>query len=139
MPISRFLDPKNDFAFRQIFGTEKNKDILIHFINDILGLQGKDEVKEVTFLRTHQDPEIAMYRQSIVDVLCQDQNGVQFILEMQVSRHGGFEKRAQLYAAKAYSRQIIKEDEHHKKLAVYAKLKGVIFLAIADFVMFPVP
>ncbi|EER21604.1 hypothetical protein REISMN_02255 [Rickettsia tamurae subsp. buchneri] len=34
---------------------------------------------------------------------------------MQVSKHTGFEKRAQLYAAKAYSRQIIKEDEDHKK------------------------
>ena len=56
---------------------------------------------------------------------------------MQVSQHQGFEKRAQFYAAKAYSSQIIKEDENHKQLAVYAKLKGVIFLAIADFIMFP--
>ena len=29
------------------------------------------------------------------------------------------------------------EDENHKKLAVYVKLQGVIFLAIADFIMFP--
>ncbi|EKE09428.1 MAG: hypothetical protein ACD_16C00176G0001, partial [uncultured bacterium] len=28
--LTKFLDPKNDFAFRKIFGTEKNKDILIH-------------------------------------------------------------------------------------------------------------
>lgn len=55
---------------------------------------------------------------------------------MQVSEHKGFEKRAQFYAAKAYSQQILKEDEKHKKLAVYAKLKGVIFLAIADFTCF---
>ena len=134
---SRFLDPKNDFCFKQIFGTEKNKDVLIHFLNDILELTGKDRITEVTFLKTSQDPEISAYRQSIVDVLCQDQNGVQLIVEMQVSQHKGFEKRAQLYAAKAYSQQIIKEDENHKKLAVYAKLKGVIFLAIADFIMFP--
>jgi predicted transposase/invertase (TIGR01784 family) len=134
---SRFLDPKNDFCFKQIFGTEKNKDVLIHFLNDILGLTDKDQITEVTFLKTSQDPEISAYRQSIVDVLCQDQNGVQLIVEMQVSKHKGFEKRAQLYAAKAYSQQIIKEDDNHKKLAVYAKLKGVIFLAIADFIMFP--
>ena len=37
---------------------------------------------------------------------------------------------------KAYSQQILREDENHKKMAVYAKLKGVIFLAIADFIMF---
>ena len=137
MLLSRFLDPKNSYAFIQIFGREKNKDILIHFLNDILGYTGEEQIKEVTFLKTNQDHDIAVYRQSIVDVLCKDENGTQFIVEMQISKHLGFEKRAQLYAAKAYSRQIIKEDEHHKKMAVYAKLKGVIFLAIADFILFP--
>jgi len=134
--LSRFLDPKNNFAFLQIFGTEKNKDILIHFLNDILLYSGDEEVKEVTFLKTIQDTDIAIYRQSIVDVLCRSQNGEQFIVEMQVSHHKGFEKRAQYYASKAYSQQILREDENHKKMAVYAKLKGVIFLAIADFIMF---
>ena len=137
MLISRFLDPKNNYAFLKIFGTEKNKDILIHFLNDILGYTGEEVITEVTFLKTNQDPDIAAYRQSIVDVLCKDKHGTQFIVEMQVSKHPGFEKRAQLYAAKAYSRQILKEDENHKKMAVYAKLRGVIFLAIADFILFP--
>ena len=136
MPLNRFLDPKNDFCFKQIFGTEKNKDILIHFLNDILGYENEAQITEVTFLKTNQDPDIAAYKQSIVDVLCKDQNGTQFIVEMQVSGHKGFEKRAQFYASKAYSKQIIKEDENHKDLSVYAKLKGVIFLAIADFIMF---
>ena len=133
MALSKFLDPKNDFCFKQIFGTEKNKDILIHFLNDILKYEGSEKITEVTFLKTIQDPEIAAYRQSIVDVLCKDQNGDQVIVEMQISKHKGFEKRAQFYAAKAYSQQVIKEDENHKKLAVYAKLKAVIFLAIANF------
>ncbi|WP_341748508.1 Rpn family recombination-promoting nuclease/putative transposase [Candidatus Tisiphia endosymbiont of Sialis lutaria] len=136
MFLSKFLDPKNDFCFRQIFGTEKNKDILVHFLNDVLKFEGSDKITNVVFLPTIQDPDIAIYRKSIVDVLCKDQHGNQFIVEMQVSEHKGFEKRAQYYAAKAYSKQILKEDENHKKLAVYAKLKGVIFLAIADFVMF---
>ena len=34
--LTKFLDPKNDIAFKRIFGTEKNKDILIHFIIDQL-------------------------------------------------------------------------------------------------------
>ena len=127
---------KNDFCFRKIFGTEKNKDILVHFLNDVLECKGNEKIIEVTFLPTIQVPDIAIYRKSIVDVLCKDQHGNQFIVEMQVSKHPGFEKRAQYYAAKAYSQQRLEKDEKHKKLAVYAKLKGVIFLAIADFVMF---
>ncbi|CAN2102248.1 PD-(D/E)XK nuclease family transposase [Wolbachia endosymbiont of Kradibia gibbosae] len=82
MALSKFLDPKNDVAFRRIFGTEKNKDILIHFLNDILGFTGKDEIKEIEFLSTIQDAEIASKKQSIVDVLCRDENGVQVIVEM---------------------------------------------------------
>ncbi|MFU7503069.1 MAG: Rpn family recombination-promoting nuclease/putative transposase [Candidatus Tisiphia sp.] len=136
MFLSKFLDPKNDFCFRKIFGTEKNKDILVHFLNDVLKCKENEQIIEVTFLPTIQDPDIAAYRKSIVDVLCKDQHDNQFIVEMQVSKHPGFEKRTQFYAAKAYSQQRIEEDEKHKKLAVYAKLKGVIFLAIADFVMF---
>ncbi|WP_367363878.1 Rpn family recombination-promoting nuclease/putative transposase [Candidatus Tisiphia endosymbiont of Nedyus quadrimaculatus] len=136
MALEKFLDPKNDFCFHQVFGTEKNKDILVHFLNDVLKFEGNEKITSVTFLPTIQDPDIAAYRQSIIDVLCQDQNGNQIIVEMQVSKHIGFEKRAQYYAAKAYSQQRLEEDEKHKKMAVYAKLKGVIFLAIADFVMF---
>jgi predicted transposase/invertase (TIGR01784 family) len=137
MALSKFLDPKNDYAFKQIFGTEKNKDILVFFLNDILGYEGKNKVTEVDFLKTHQDPQIAAYRQSIIDVMVTSQDGTKFVVEMQLTRHAGFEKRAQYYAAKAYSQQILEEDENHKKMAVYAKLKGVIFIAIANFILFP--
>ena len=82
MTLSKFLDVKNDIAFRRIFGTEKNKDILIHFLNDILGFTGVNEIKEIEFLSTIQDPDIAAKKQSIVDVLCRDENGVQMIVEM---------------------------------------------------------
>lgn len=105
MAFSKFLDPKNDVAFRRIFGTEKNKDILIHFLIDILGFTGKNEIKEIVFLSTIIDAEITSKKQSIVDVLCRDENGAQVIVEMPVAQTKGFEKRAQYYAAKAYSRQ----------------------------------
>lgn len=99
----------------------------MHFLNDILSYKGEEVITDITFLKTTQNPKIAAYRKSIVDVLCRDKHGTQFVVEMQVGKHPSFEKRAQLYAAKAYSKQIIKEDEDHKKMAVYAKLKRVIF------------
>jgi len=42
--LSKFLDPKNDVAFKKIFGTQKNQDILIHFLNDVLIFKNKSEV-----------------------------------------------------------------------------------------------
>ncbi|AAS14247.1 conserved hypothetical protein [Wolbachia endosymbiont of Drosophila melanogaster] len=82
MALSKFLDPKLDLTFKKIFGTEKNKNILIHFLNDILGFTEINTIQEVEFLSTIQDAEIASKKQSIVDVLCRDENGVQVIVEM---------------------------------------------------------
>ncbi|WP_143688954.1 Rpn family recombination-promoting nuclease/putative transposase [Wolbachia endosymbiont of Laodelphax striatellus] len=47
-----------------------------------------------------------------------------------VAKTKGFEKRAQYYAAKAYSRQADKGDQYHN-------LKEIIFIAIADCILFP--
>ena len=128
--LTKFLDPKNDLAFKRVFGTEKNKDILIHFLNDILTHPHIGAIKDVTFAPSVQVPEIIAHKQSIVDVLCQDQNGFQYIVEMQVGAAAGFRQRAQFYAARAYSGQLFVGEN-------YQKLQGVIFLAITDFVMFP--
>ena len=128
--IERFLDPKNDFAFKKIFGTEKNKDILIHFLNDVVVFADHAKVEDVKFLPTIQDPDISSKKESSVDVICTDQFGKKHIVEMQVAKFKGFEKRAQYYAAKAYSGQL---DEGE----AYYKLNEVIFLAIVGFVMFP--
>ena len=130
MLLTKFLDPKNDYAFKRIFGRPQNQDILIHFLNDMLGFSGDLCIKTVSFLQTAHDPDTAAAKQSSVDVMCTDERGHQYIVEMQVVKGKGFEKRAQYYAAKAYSRQLMERDE-------YNKLKEIIFLAITNFVMFP--
>lgn len=128
MLLARFLDPKNDFAFKKLFGTEKNKNLLINFLNGVLDVASP--VRDVVFLKPAQDPDVASKKQSIVDVLCQDQRGAQYIVEMQVAHSDAFIKRAQFYAAKAYGAQLQVGDH-------YETLKPVIFLAITDFIMFP--
>ena len=128
--LGKFLDPKNDVAFRKIFGTEKNQDILIRLLNDVIIFQENRPITKVTFLKTVQDPEIASQKTSIVDILCEDDLGCKYIVEMQVAKTTGFEKRAQYYASKAYCSQIHVGGAYHT-------LKEVIFLAIADYMMFP--
>lgn len=126
----KYLDPKNDVAFKKIFGTDKNKDILIHFLNDVITCGKRPAIKRVTFLRPVQDPDIAAHKTSIVDILCVDEKETRYIVEMQVAKERGFEKRAMYYAAKAYTSQMGVGGE-------YEDLKEVIFIAIADFTMFP--
>jgi predicted transposase/invertase (TIGR01784 family) len=87
-------------------------------------------ITDVSFLNPIQDPDTLAKKQSIIDVLCKDQEGKQYIIEMQIARASGFEERAQYYAAKAYTSQMIKG-------GMYEKLKEVIFIAILDYELFP--
>ena len=128
--FKRFLDPKNDYAFKKIFGAEKNKDILIHFLNDVLDHSTMGTIQEVELLDKELAPEVQARKQSFLDILCTDDKGNTYIVEMQVARNKYFIKRAQFYAGKAYGSQL-------KAGEGYENLKEVIFLAITDFVLFP--
>jgi predicted transposase/invertase (TIGR01784 family) len=126
--MRRFLSPRNDWAFKQLFGTEKNKDILIHFLNDIFK-DKYDKIENVEFLKTNQDPEIAILRQSVVDVLCRDTKGNMFIIEMQCATDTHFIERAVAYACRAYLNQ-------RSKGKSYEDMKPVIFFAILEHTLF---
>ena len=128
--MRRYLDPKNDFAFKKLFGTEQNKDLLVQFLNAVLdGVHNK--VKEVELLPLSTTPEIANLRQSIVDALCRGEDGRQFIIEMQCARESSFIKRA-AYASRVYLNQRTRDGD-----SGYSNLNPVIFLAIVDFDLFP--
>ena len=128
--IRKYLDPRNDMAFKRIFGAEKNKDILIAMLNAVLKNQLHKPISSVEFINPILDPEVEGSKQSIVDVLCQDKDGCKYIIEMQIGHTEGFETRAQYYAAKAFVNQAKKGD-------AYVGLKEVIFLAFCDFHIFP--
>ena len=128
--LARYLDPKNDLSFKKIFGEKKHKRIPIDFLNAVFNLTGEHKIIDLEFLNPIQPPEIAARKQSIVDVLVKDQRGDKFIVEMQVAKIEGFEKRAQYYAAKTYC-------VHFEKGKKYHDLKKVVFLAITDYIVFP--
>ena len=47
MALSKILDPRNNLCFKKIPGTKKNKNSLIHLLNDILGLTEISSIQEV--------------------------------------------------------------------------------------------
>jgi len=125
----KYLNPKNDLAFKKIFGEEKHKTLPISFINAVLELEGESKIIDLEFLNPKQPPEIAARKESIVDVLVKDQSGVKYIVEMQVAKVKGFEKRAQYYASKTYCAHFGQGQKYHD-------LKQVVFVAITDYVVF---
>ena len=46
----RFVDIKNDVAFRKIFGNKKKTKCLISFLNAVLELEGSNQVVRVTMI-----------------------------------------------------------------------------------------
>ncbi len=125
----RFVDVKNDVAFRKIFGNEKKTEIIISFLNAVLGLPKGKLIKKVRVVDPYQLPEIKELKSSILDLRVIDERGVSYIVEMQVEEFDGFDKRVQYYTAREYSAQIKRGEE-------YPKLNQVIFIGILDFEFF---
>ena len=107
----RFLNPKTDFAFRKIFGSETSQEILISFLNAILDLSAADRIVGVTILDPHQAPKIEGMKDTYLDVRVKDQGGRSYIVEMQVLNVAGFEKRILHNAAKQYATPLQKGED----------------------------
>ncbi|MBF0423457.1 MAG: PD-(D/E)XK nuclease family transposase, partial [Magnetococcales bacterium] len=96
----KFMDPRIDFAFKKIFGSEDAKDILISFLENLLGLKGERCIVDLTILDPFQAPRIKYLKHSFLDVKCRDQRGISYIVEMQVQKVAAFLQRIQYNAAK---------------------------------------
>jgi predicted transposase/invertase (TIGR01784 family) len=125
-----FGDPKTDFVFQRIFGSEDHKTALIGFLNDILQLDDAHRITAVTLLPPEQRPKVSELKNSIVDAKCVDARGTTYVVEMQVFNVEAFEKRVVYNVAKAYTNQ----------LGIgfgYPELDDVIGITICDFELWP--
>ena len=122
----KFVDIKNDIAFRKIFGNDKKTEILISFLNAVMHLEGNKRIKSITIANPFQLPILPNMKTSIIDVKARDFKGDTFIVEMQVADVSGMDKRLLYYTSKEYSQQIVSGEK-------YTELTPVIFIGIFDF------
>ncbi len=130
MPRPVFADPKTDFVFQRIFGSEEHKPALIGMLDDILELDAAHRVVDVSFLPPEQRPKVDGLERSIVDVRCVDARGIHYVVEMQVLNVEAFEKRVVYNVAKAFTNQLEEGD-------AYPALDDVIGISICDFELWP--
>ncbi len=112
----RYLDPKNDLTFKKIFGQHPH--LLVSFLNALLPLDSP--ILLVEYLPHELVPEIPVLKYSIVDVRCTDQNGRQFIVEMQMLWTDAFKSRVLFNASKAYVQQLGKGKVYESLQPVYS-------------------
>ena len=101
--MARFIDPRVDWAFKRIFGSEDTKECLITFLNGLF----EDElvIKDVTFAKTEKLGLRPDDRGVVFDVYCITNEGKHIIVEMQKKEQEYFADRALYYTARAIVQQ----------------------------------
>ena len=101
--MARFIDPRVDWAFKRIFGSEDTKECLITFLNGLF----EDElvIKDVTFAKTEKLGLRPDDRGVVFDVYCITDEGKHIIVEMQKKEQEYFADRALYYTARAIVQQ----------------------------------
>ena len=99
----KYIDPLVDFAFKKIFGSEPNKDLLIAFLNEVF--RGRKHIEDLVYNKTEHPGDLKDEGSAIFDLLCTDDNGDQFLIEVQRGRQGRFKERALFYTARRISDQ----------------------------------
>jgi predicted transposase/invertase (TIGR01784 family) len=98
------INPRIDVAFKKIFGVEENKDLLISLINSIV--KEKDKVEDVTLLNHYNPQNFQNDKLSILDIKAKGLNGRLFNIEIQITNHADYDKRALYYWARLYTEQL---------------------------------
>ena len=101
--MPEFINPRVDWAFKRIFGSDDTKECLITFLNGVF----EDEfvIKDVKHLKTEQTRHQKRERGVIFDVACETDDGRHIIVEMQKKEQRYFVDRALYYSAKAIVEQ----------------------------------
>ena len=122
----RYVNFYTDFAFKKLFGTEVNKDLLISFLNALL--HGREEIREITYLNTEHLGTQEYDRRAVFDVYCKNEKGKgeYFLVEMQKGEQQFFKDRSIYYSTFAIREQAPRGEWNYG-------LKGIYTIGILNF------
>ncbi len=122
------MDPKVDFAFKQIFAgkADESRIVLIDLLNTILALQGDNKISNIIYLNSYTDKEYQESKQSILDIKVKTETGKMIDIEMQIRDADNYRKRSLYYWSTMYKEQIVEGE-------AYEELKKCIVISIMNF------
>ena len=126
------VTPKNDIAFKRIFGTKWNEEILKDFLEAILNIKIASLTTDVT---TEFVPDYRNGKSSRLDVRTQLTDGTNVNIEVQTNMEGFSEQRCLQYWSKIYSNNISaskKYEELPKVICIWI-LDGEVYEEFEDF------
>lgn len=123
----RYVNPYTDFAFKLLFGTDLNKEILIGFLNALFN--GEQVIEDVTYLNTEHLGSREAERRAVFDVYCQNEKGEKILIEMQKGEQQFFKDRSIYYSTFPIKDQAIKGEIWDYEL------KAVYIIGILNFTL----
>ena len=111
----RLFDPKEDFVFKALFGTEENKKLLISLLNSIL--KGKPYINDLSLNNSELTKILEPNKSSRLDILATSDDGIKFNIEMQCRKTNNLPTRTLFYTSKLYTKDL-KENEDYNKTKV---------------------
>jgi predicted transposase/invertase (TIGR01784 family) len=97
----KFAQLTLDFAFKKIFASEEDKDLLIALLNIFLKKKLAHPITNVVIKNPYIAGQTKGNRDANLDIRCRDSKGNSFIVEMQVGRQTYFIKRSLYYSSMA--------------------------------------
>ncbi len=98
------MNPRVDFVFKKLFGSEESKDILIDLINSIVS--EKDRATDIEIKNPYNEKQYLKDKRTILDVKALSGDGTWYDIEMQMLPEDWFAKRSLYYWSKLYSDQL---------------------------------
>ncbi len=118
------INPRVDFAFKKLFGSEENKDLLISLLNAIL--VNEPNITDLTLKNPYNIAAYQAGKMSILDIKAVDENDRWFNVEMQIGQDLYFDKRSIYYWAKLVTEQL-------SEGMLFKELKKTFSINILDF------
>jgi len=114
------IDPKIDCVFKALLGAERNRRLLIHFLNAILAGELAAPLTEVEILNPYNEREFLDDKLSIVDVKARDSSGRLYQIEIQLLNIPELPARILYGWADLYSAQLQDGDGYDQLQPTYS-------------------
>ncbi|GAA4833593.1 Rpn family recombination-promoting nuclease/putative transposase [Algivirga pacifica] len=125
MDIGKYINPFTDYGFKKLFASERHKNLLIDFLNELL-IGKESNIKDITYLKNEQEGAGEEDRKAIFDIFCENEEGERFIVELQKAKQTYFKGRMVYYSTFPIQAQAKKGNWDYQLKAVYS-------IAILDF------
>lgn len=124
------INPRVDFAFKKLFGSEENKDLLLALINAVVSEE--DQAADIELRNPYNLADYQAGKISVLDIKVVDKKGRWYNVEMQISQDLHFDKRAIYYWAKLVTEQL-------SEGMMFRELRKTVSINILDFNFVPDP